>query len=74
MTAGSRRLIQQLGSMRMCTVRTCVAHLIHAGIRSTHSPYAVSSRVLIFDLEATLINMASGDFCHMVTVPSHMRQ
>ena len=29
---------------------TCVAHVIHAGIRSTHSPYAVSRRVLIFVL------------------------
>lgn len=27
-----------------------VAHLIQAGMRSTHSPYAVSSRVLILDL------------------------
>lgn len=33
-------------------MRTWVAHLIHAGMRSTHSPYAVSSRAFTLVLRA----------------------
>jgi hypothetical protein len=35
-----------------CAVFTCVAHLIQAGMRSTHSPYAVSTRTFTLDLRA----------------------
>lgn len=34
-----------------CECHTCVAHVIQAGMRSTHSPYAVSRRVLILVLK-----------------------
>lgn len=37
--------------LKLTSLGSCVAHLIQAGIRSTHSPYAVSSRVLTFDLQ-----------------------